>query len=193
MKARRSNTGAWKVAAVAAAFLLACAPLRAQRTMAGEVFFDLQGQYPCGGTLSVGRYVLPGYWDVTLELMRMLEPLRVDGAVGDAMLESWQAKAGGGLMLRFLSTRSRGLNLYAGASAWLGIEDLDPRRLLPADLVLAPEAGRMFVFGATPRLEAELFLGSRVALVVGGRLPVAVLSRIRYLTAEGTVGLRFVL
>jgi hypothetical protein len=178
------------ITAALAILLLVCLDAGAQRTMRGQMFMNLEGQWPVGASVGVGQYLIPGYWDAGFDLMRMHEPLRLDGAVEDTFLESWQLKAGGGFMFRLLSTRSRSLSVYGGGDAWVGLEEIDPRHLLPTDVVLTIDTGRKFVFGATPRLEAEIYLGRHFALVLGGQVPVAFLSRIRYASPQGTAGIR---
>lgn len=167
-----------------------CGSAHAQRTMRGQVFVDLAGGWPVGAAVSGGCYTLPGYWRAGLEALRMREYLRLDGTVGDATLDVWQARAQGGYMYRLAAARSRVVSLYGGGTAWVGIESVDPLRQLPDDMLLSIDSGETFVFGATPRLEAELFLGQHVAILVGGQIPVAFLSRIRMTTLQATASLR---
>lgn len=159
--------------------------------MRGQMFLDLGGAYPIGASVGVGQYRIPGYWHAGVGALRMREPLRLDGAVEDMFLDTYQAKAGGGYMFRLVSTRSRSLGLYAGGVAWGGVEVVDPLKTLPEDVVLTIEKDPSFVFGVTPRVELEIYFGRHFALTLGGQVPVAFMSRIRYATAQGTAGLRF--
>lgn len=173
-----------------ALLLLTGGQAAAQRTMRGQMFLDLAGHYPVGGSIGVGQYTLPGYWTAGLEALRMRERLIMDDAVETVSLDVWQTKAKGGYMARLVSTRSRSISLYAGGVAWVGLESVDPFKKLPDTIVIPSLPKHRFVFGVTPEVEAEFFLGSHFALVVGGRLPLAFLSNIRMATLQGRAGFR---
>lgn len=177
--------------AALAILLMVCLDASAQRTMRGQMFLDLEGQYPLGASVAVGQYTLPGYWQAGVNLLQMREYLRLDGAVDLMNLDTYHLKAEGGYMFRLLSTRSRSFGIYGGAFGWVGIEAVDPLKVLPEDILLNIDKGRSFVFGATPRLEAQLFFGNHIALVIGGEVPIAVRSRIKMFNPQGTAGLRF--
>lgn len=173
-----------------ALLLLFAGRAEAQRTMRGQMFLDLAAHYPVGASLGVGRYVMPGFWKAGLEELRMREYLLVDGTVDDVALDVWQTKLQGSFMFRLASTRSRWLSLYAGGGAWVGLESVDPLKRLPESIVLPGLPDHKFVFGVTPEVEVELFMGNHFALVVGGRMPLAFLSNIRMLTAQARAGFR---
>jgi len=170
--------------------LLTGGNVSAQRTMKGQMFLDLAGHYPLAGSVNVGQYLMPGYWMAGLEALRMREYLLMDDIVGTVSLDVWQTKAKGGYMARLVSTRSRSISLYAGGVAWVGLESVDPFKKLPDTIVIPSLPKHKFVFGVTPEVEAEFFLGSHFALVVGGRLPLAFLSNIRMVTAQARAGIR---
>jgi len=175
---------------IAFVVILAALPAHAQRTMVGQSFIDLGVRYPVGAKVSFGQYLIPAYWMAGVELMRQRSFLRVDGDVSYTPLDVWQAKAQGDFMYRLVSTRGRTLSLYAGAGLWVGAEKVDPLEALPPDVILDLNKDYVFVFGGTPRIEAEIFMGNHVALVIGGQLPLAVFSQIRILSMQATAGLR---
>lgn len=172
------------------AVVLAAAPASAQRTMPGQSFVDLRGTFPIGGGVSYGQYLVSSYWKAGVGTMRQREYLRVDGIVGETPLDVWQAKAEGDFMYRLVSTRSRIFSIYGGGGLWLGAEKVDPFRTLPSDVIVDLDGQYRFIFGATPRLELEFFIGNHVAVLVGGRLPCAVFSQIRVVTLQADAGLR---
>lgn len=169
--------------------LLTGGNVSAQRTMKGQMFLDLAGHYPLAGSVNVGQYLMPGYWMAGLEELRMREYLLMDDT-GSLALDIWQTKLQGSFFYRLVSTRSRVLSLYAGAGAWVGLESVDPFKKLPESIVLPSLPDHKFVFGVTPEVNVEVFMGSHFALVVGGRLPLAFLSNIRMVTAQARAGIR---
>lgn len=170
--------------------ILAALPAYAQRTMVGQSFIELDAKYPVGAKVSYGQYIIPAYWAAGVEAMRMRSYLRVDGDVSYTPLDVWQLKAQGDFMYRLVSTRGRTLSLYAGTGLWVGVEKVDPLGALPPDVIIDLNKDYVFVFGGTPRIEMEVFMGNHVALVLGGQLPCAVFSQIRIVTLQGTAGLR---
>jgi len=161
----------------------------AQRTMKGQMFLDLAGHYPIGGSVNVGQYLMPGYWMAGLEELRMREYLLL-GDTDAVALDIWHTKLQGSFFYRLVSTRSRALSLYGGAGVWVGLESVDPFKKLPDTIVLPGLPDHKFVFGVTPEVNMEVFMGSHFALVVGGRLPLAFLSNIRMVTAQARAGFR---
>lgn len=168
----------------------ACLSSYAQRTMRGQYFVDLGVRYPVGAQVSVGQYLIPAYWKAGVELMRMREYLKAGGAVEELSLDIWQAKAQGEFMYRLVSTRSRALSLYGGAGVWIGAEAVDPLYRVPEDIIISLDRKYTFVTGVTPKIEMEVFMGNHVALVLGGQLPLAFMSRIRVVSAQATAGIR---
>lgn len=172
--------------------VLLCVPAFAafgQRTMKGQYFVDVSGGWIPTATVGTGMYTLSGYWCAGIDGLLMRRKLASGGAVLDTRLDVYHLRARGGYMYRFVGSRSRAVSLYGGGEAWVGLESVDPFRALPDDIVISIE-GNSFVVGVTPRLEAEFYVGRNVALTLGGRLPLAFLSRMRLLTAQGTAGVR---
>lgn len=161
-----------------------------QRTMKGQIFAEMAGCWTPGATLGAGGYTISGYWCAGAEGLLMRRSLAMGGEAMAEHLDIYHLKARGGYMYRFVGTRSRAVNLYGGGEAWVGLETLDPFHTMPDDIVLSIDDGNSFVFGVTPRLEAEFFLGNHFAIVLGGRVPVAFLSRLRMFNYQGTVGFR---
>jgi len=178
------------IVAMALALLLAPQAM-AQRTMRGQMFLDLSGHYPVGGAVSVGQYRLPGYWMAGIEELRMREYLHIGDAVDNLTLDIWHTKLQGGYMYRLVSNRSRSISMYAGGMGWIAAESVDPLKKLPDDIVLPGLPKHKFVFGVTPMVETEFFLGNHFAVVLGGRLPLAFLSNIRLATVQARAGFRF--
>lgn len=181
------------VVLVLALLLVPASGVFAQRTMKGQIFIDASGGWKPGATIGAGGYLIPGYWCAGVEGMLLSRRLAQAGSVMTGRLDVYHAGAHGGFMYRFVGTRSRAVNLYGGGEAWLGLESVDPFGRLPEDVVLSIADGTTFVFGVTPRLEAEFFLGRRVALTLGGRLPLTFMSRMGILSYQGTAGIRILL
>ena len=175
---------------VLALFLLPAFSAFGQRTMKGQIFIDATGGWTPVATLGVGGYLIPGYWYSGVEGLRMRKVLAQAGSPLTEHLDTYHLKARGGYMQRLVGTRSRSVSLYAGGDAWVGLESVDPFNRLSDDYVLSINDGNTFVFGVTPRLEAEFFLGKIFAFTLGGRLPFAFLSRIRMMTWQGMAGIR---
>lgn len=179
--------------AVVAAALSFSDSARAQRTMDGQYFIGAEGRWPLGAAVGTGRYLRWGYWHAGVTADRIANVLYADGEA--VPLEFYHPMAEGGLMARFLSTRGRGLNFYAGGSLMVGIEYFDPFRKVPDDVVVILPSGsgpafRKFIFGLCPRLEMELYMGPRVALVLAGRAPVTFGSQTGWLHGTASLGLR---
>ena len=144
-------------------------PASAQRTSSGQSSISISCTY--NGT-SVGaeafyqQYTLNGFWEAGIMGADYSAPLRGYGA-----LRYDDLSAAGGYAFRLLATRSRGINWYAGAGAFAGIEYLDPLHRLPSYLDLGRKQ-LSFLYGVYARTTLEIFLGMRVALLVQATLPV---------------------
>ena len=168
---------------------------RAQRTMDGQFFLGVEGHWPLGAAIGTGQYIRWGYWHAGVTADRISRAF-ISGIEGEKVsLEFYQPMAEGGLMPRILSTRNRGLNVYTGASLMVGIEYFDPFKRLPDNVVVILPSGadvsyRKFIFGLCPRVEMELYMGPRVALVAAARAPLTFGSQMGWAHVTAALGLR---
>jgi hypothetical protein len=81
------------------------------------------------------------------------------------------------------------LNLYAGGNAFIGYEVYDPWDRLPANINTGLGTGA-FIYGVRPRLEAEVFITKRLAIVISGSAPLTFGSVSSWLRGDAGVGLR---
>ncbi len=168
----------------------------AQRTMRGQWYAGAKatctlspdaGSHP-GVGIECGCYTMTARWAAAF----MAIPS--DG-------ESWGSiTAGGTLLYRAASTRSRALSLYFGGGAFLGFDYDDPSAA--AGEILSDTGGltvpdgdstvqhAAFTYGLEPAVEAELFLVRKAALVVSLSVPVRIASRQETLSVRASAGLR---
>lgn len=168
---------------------------RAQRTMDGQFFLGAEGRWPLGAAIGTGQYIPWGYWHAGVTADRISRAF-MEGNDGERVsLEFYQPMAEGGIMPRIISTRSRILNIYAGASLMVGVEYFDPFKKLPDNVVVILPSGddvayRKFIFGACPRVEMEVYMGPRVALVAAARAPLTFGSQMGWAHVTAALGLR---
>lgn len=164
-------------------------PLSAQRTWNGEGFIGVNQfisgyAIPSGGLgIEGGQYLLHSYWKAGVRAVDWNQ--KVSGILpeGDEEGETlyfdhilWNLS--GSWMYRLASSYGRGINLYAGIGAFLGINHYEVFHPLPQELESGfPKAE--FVYGAEPAVDIELFLLRRVALVVGVQSPFTLSSSLR--------------
>lgn len=180
----------FKYLSLSLALLLSAFTASAQRTMPGQIFVDASFAWPVSVRIGSGGYMIPGFWDAGVEALRMRKSLAREDEVLETHLDVWQLKAYGGYRHRLVSTRSRIFSLYGGGDAWVGVEVFDPFKKLPSDIVFNMSTDPSFVFGITPVLEMELFLGSHFAFVLGGRASAAFLTRMNTFSGCGYGGFR---
>ena len=170
--------------------LTTCHEAQAQRTMndrnllTGEYAAQFSSVKDFGINLSWGRYLLDGFWNVSASGVSSALQLSTGDRLGLFTL-----RAEGGYLHRIASTRSRGLNLYAGGNAFIGYEVYDPWDRLPANINTGLGTGA-FIYGIRPRLEAEVFITKRLAIVISGSAPLTFGSVSSWLRGDAGVGLR---
>ena len=178
--------------AVLTVALMACAPLSAmaQRTMKGQhaVGAEATGCIPrlgdLGLCLNYSQYLLNAYWQVAAYTgnNHIMTSNGIPMEFIDCTIE-------GGYMHRLVSTRSRSLSLYAGGGAFIGYEFYDPRKELPATIYTNLPTGN-FLYGISPRIEAEFFLTRQMAITLGTSAMVNFSSPLVKLRPQLRIGLR---
>lgn len=155
----------------------------AQRTCNRQGFIGMS-QYvsayavPSGGLgVEGGQYLLNSYWKAGVRALDWNQRLGAGSVSGDepVFFDHILWTLHGGWMLRVLSTYGRGLDVYLGASAFLGVNQYEVLRPLPAERQGEFPAAE-FVYGAEPAAEVELFLSTRTALTLGVQSPFTFLS-----------------
>ena len=187
----------------------------AQRTAYGSKFISIEPMVtaycvPSGGAdLNFGGYQRASYWRVgvrvadwnhridTGEELLNGDVTEDDGdnlpAVEDEpMFDHVQASVYGGWRWRFISSYTRAFNVYAGADAFVGLNKLQVLRKLDEEMKIACP-GEEFAYGVVPEVEMEIFLGRRVALLLGVQCPITLGTSLQTDTwnLTGTLGLRF--
>lgn len=144
----------------------------AQRTSDGSLFIggsQIVSAYviPSGGLeLHLGQYLLSSYWKASVSAVDWMQRTDTPGV----SLDRLHLTAEGGWMQRLVCNYSRSLNLYGGASAFLGYNFHEVLRRLPEEFTAdLPEGG--FIYGVKPSLEMEFFVSSRAALLLGVHVP----------------------
>lgn len=160
----------------------------AQRTMSGQGSLTVSGAFT-GTSVGAGafyaQYTLGGFWETGLTGCDYV------GRVSTGhRLRYDDVAVAGGYLFRLAATRSRSLNVYAGGGAFMGVELVDPMNGLPAYLDLGVKKVGV-LYGVYASAQSEIFVGRRLALVVGGRLPVNFSSRIAHFHWQVGLGLRF--
>ena len=178
------------VTLVASLMLVTPLGAAAQRTMKGQHaigagfsasvtdFSDL------GLCLNYSQYLLNAYWFAGTSAAD--NDIRTDKGV---LMEYVDCYLGGGYMHRLASTRSRSISLYAGGGAFIGYEFYDPRKDLPANINTNLPTGS-FLYGISPRIEAEFFFTRHLALTLGGCFPVSFSSPLVKLRPHLRMGVR---
>lgn len=162
--------------------LLSFPSARAQRTCTGRAFIG-ENQYlsaytaPSGGVgLEGGEYLLSSYWKAGVRAVDWNQQLS-PAALGDepVLFDHVLWNLYGGWMQRVLATYGRGLNVYLGAMAFVGVNQYEVFRPLPSERK-GEFPSAEFVYGAEPAMDIELFLSTRTALVLGVQSPFTFLS-----------------
>ncbi len=199
-----------------ALFLISGTRADAQRTAYGSKFISIEPMVtaycvPSGGAdLNFGGYQRAAYWRVGVRVadwnhrIDTGEDLFGGGVTEDdgdtlpsdvadePMFDHVQASVYGGWRWRFISSYSRAFNVYAGADAFVGLNKLQVLRKLDEEMKIAcPD--EEFAYGVVPEVEMEIFLGRRVALLLGVQCPITLGTSLQTDTwnLTGTLGLRF--
>ncbi len=164
---------------VLCSMLCSQADVFAQRTSAQRAFIGASQvatirNYPSPGLdisggldIKGGQYLLNSYWHAGARVTNWNWKTESNDAMIDYVL--WGVY--GGWSYRIISTYSRFFNVYAGAIAFLGCNHYEVFKKLPAELTgTFPKSE--FAYGVEPSLECEIFLGSRIALLIGAQLPI---------------------
>lgn len=201
-------------AGLSLALLLASgSPALAQRTAYGSKFISIEPMItaycvPSGGIdLNFGGYQRASYWRVGVRAADWNHRIDTgeqffggvteeDGDILPAeekepMFDHVQASVYGGWRWRFVSSYTRAFNVYAGADAFVGVNKLQVLRKLDEEMKIAcPD--EEFAYGVVPEVEAELFLGRRVALLLGVQCPITLGTSLQTDTwnLTGTLGVR---
>lgn len=175
----------------------------AQRTADKQYYLDVHGSSSLlksaslGGTVAFGQYFLSSRWEVAVE-----------GMMKRGKAEYWPVYVQGTYMKRFCANRSRSVNLYGGVGALMGIEVGLPEIVsdtpgytqnnsginIDFSEVEAAEAATSavsFLYGVHAKLETEMFLFKKVALVGSVSMPITVGSPNKVFHLLGGIGLRF--
>ena len=169
----------------------------AQRTVSGQYFVSgdfMAAVHPAGsgvmgGEVFVGQYRGTFYWQGGVQFTPATE-VSPFGCV----------TAAGGAMYRFIETRSRFLNMYAGGNVVAGVDFPKGRKPIE-DLVVTdsgidvsgedePEGATKFAAGLEPRVELELFPFGGFALLGGVSLPVKFVTQQDVFSVRAYFGLR---
>jgi len=163
----------------------------AQRTMRGESLLTAGTHYPfsspywLGADLSYGQYLLSSYWKAGISATEYSHHPDSGADIGYL-----HAAAYGEWMYRIAGTRNRAFNLYGGGGVFLGYEAIDAFSLLPEEMKEDYPKGA-FLYGVNASFEMEIFFSKKVALVIGGRLPMNFSSQFGWFHYQVGAGLRF--
>ena len=172
-----------KKAAAAACLALSLAlagagEARAQRTSEGSVFIGASQTVsayivPSGGLdLHAGGYLRSSLWRAGIRAVDWNHRVSADtGTEHGEMFDhvAWQFY--GGWRYRVIGTYNRAFSLYAGADAFLGLNQHEVFRKLPGELKTGLP-GAEFAYGAVLEIEMELFVSNAVAFTFGVQCPV---------------------
>lgn len=151
----------------------------AQRTMQGNIITNMEGAWTGSGPaaeISAGKYTIGGLWDTGITGRTYMADVINEADAVSMQYAHICAKAS--YLHRLIATRSRGLNLYAGAEVFAGAEMDDPFKK-----IATMERGNTFIYGLSPALEIETYIGRRLAVILNAKAPVSFSSRygaIRY-------------
>ena len=179
-----------KLALIGAVLVFAYIPASAQRTISGQSTLALSAYFTgtsVGAEAFYQQYTLGGFWESGIFSTSNLHPL----SSGDRLLNLYIAGAGG-YQWRLAATRSRSVDWYAGAGAFMGVEWLDPLRELPSHIDLGVSEIR-FLYGIYAKTVLELFVAPRFAIVLQGAVPVNFSSVTGYVHWQAGLGFKFML
>lgn len=139
----------------------------AQRTSIGTSAINLQCNYNfnlAGGDVGYSYYLMGGY---VYSFFRMNSHRFLFSSGGK--LDNWHYTLNAGYMARLFGTRSRSFSFYLGGDAFLGMETNKDSRVFYGTKTSEYKTP-VFIYGASARTEAEVFLNRSVAMVFGLRL-----------------------
>ena len=140
-----------------------------------------------GAEAFFSRYTLGGFWETGISAKQYNAP-----TTAGISISSLGIAAVGNYLFRLVGTRSRGVNLYGGAGAFLGYEAIDPMRRLPDSIQTSLDSG-YFLYGLQAKLVAELFIAKKVAFILEGSIPVNFSSPMGRFHYDAGVGMKFLL
>ncbi len=147
----------------------------AQRTSYGESALSISGGTTVssfGGEVMYGYYLHSGYVFGDINFANRME---ID-KLSNEQIHYPRLQFEGGYMFRFWANHSRSVNFYGGLSAFIGIELFDLYKTLSEpvrqSLLINGYKTTQFIYGTSPRLEAEFFVLPSFALIIKGRVPV---------------------
>ena len=168
----------------------------AQRTAYGERQLNIEAHVSpapsFGAALSYGQYLLTSFWEGGVTADDYLKQNSEDGLFDNLRVEGY-----GAFLYRIFGTRNRQLSVYVGGDAFLGFEFLDPfKRLTQPSYQSYLNDGykaSQFIYGVSPRAEAEFFVSRDIALVARVRVPVTLNTQFRsdLVGFVGAVGVRY--
>lgn len=167
----------------------------AQRTTKGSSIISAYGTWTIssfGGQLEYGQYMLNSFWFGGVSFNER-------AFISDTFREtvfSQRAMALGGYMWRLLGARNRMLNFYGGADAFIGAGFFDVFKVSSGAMReyynLRGETATKFIYGFSPRLELECYIGNHIAIVALARGPLCINDRFSHdlFSFEGSLGVR---
>lgn len=173
-----------KMFVACAAFICLAFTASAQRTTAGRGMLSAEAQYPCGASLSYGQYLHSSIWEAGARVQWRNYVINSEYTMPYMPLcafADW--------MYRIVGTRSRVFNMYAGAGVFLGWEFYDPGKTLP-DFISSSLSSGTFLYGVEAKLQMEVFVSKRLALLFSGVAPFNFSSPCSWIQAYGSLGIR---
>lgn len=141
-------------------------PAQAQRTTCGGGMVSLEGFYPLGAGLSYGQYLPSSYWEAGVNALWRSHDIN-----DESKMQYMPLSVYGEWLYRVVGTRSRSLNLYAGAGVFLGWEFYDPFTSLPDHLSSNLPAGT-FLYGIRAQAQLQIFLSRSFSILLSGKAPI---------------------
>lgn len=152
-------------------------PASAQRTSDGTFFIGAAGGVSCyrapsgGAGLECGRYMLGSLWKAGVRAVDWNQFASASGQEGaSAVFDHVFWTVDGGWLYRLWGSYGRAVSVYAGACAFLGVNQYEVLRPLPSEL----DGGfprSEFIYGVEPAVEIEAFPFRRVAAVLSIQSP----------------------
>ena len=137
--------------------------------MSGQSSLCLQSSWTgssFGAEAFFSQYTLSGFWETGLSAKQYKK-----GTSAGVDISSLNIAASGNYLFRLVGTRSRSVNLYGGAGAFLGYEAIDPMHRLPSTIQTNLKNG-YFLYGLQAKLVAEFFISKSFAFTLNGCVPI---------------------
>lgn len=119
-----------------------------------------------GAEAFYSQYNLGGFWEAGLSAKQYKK-----GTSAGVDISSLNIAASGNYLFRIAGTRSRSVNLYGGAGAFLGYEAIDPMHKMPSTIQTNLKNG-YFLYGLQAKLVAEFFISKSFAFTLNGCMPI---------------------